>query len=92
MPDFFDGQPADIAWYPPVTEEQQKALYAWFPSRMPATGIEKVPGILKAIEGVYGSKTWGAVGFCWGGKVVSVLSGADSERSFLSFSFPKQNR
>ena len=75
IPDFFEGSPADIAWYPPETEEQKKALYGWFPARMPPMGAEKIPGILKSIEEVYGKKTWGAVGYCWGGKVLSITSG-----------------
>ncbi|KAF4637390.1 hypothetical protein G7Y89_g689 [Cudoniella acicularis] len=78
IPDFFEGEPADIAWYPPVTDEQKKALGAWFPSHMPATGIAKIPKILKDIEEKYGEKTWGAVGFCWGGKVVAVTSGLET--------------
>jgi len=45
---------------------------------VPDTGIVRVPGIIENIEKVYGKKTWGAVGFCWGGKVVSVISGPDS--------------
>jgi len=75
IPDFFEGTPADIAWYPPETDEQKKALYAWFPPRTPAMGVEKLPAILKGIEEVYGKKTWGGVGYCWGGKVVSITSG-----------------
>jgi hypothetical protein len=48
--------------YPPVNEEQKKALGAWFPSRTPATGMAKIPKILANIEGVYGKKTWAAIG------------------------------
>lgn len=62
MPDFFEGQPADIAWYPPVTEEQKKALYSWFPSRVPATGVVKIPKVLAEVESKYGKKTWAALG------------------------------
>lgn len=29
MPDFFEGEACDIAWYPPVTDEQKEKLYAW---------------------------------------------------------------
>jgi len=75
IPDFFEGSPADISWYPPETEEQKKALYGWFESRTPPTGAEKIPAIVKGIEEKYGKKTWGAVGFCWGGKVCSITSG-----------------
>ncbi|KAH8590297.1 hypothetical protein B0O99DRAFT_599161 [Bisporella sp. PMI_857] len=53
MPDFFEGAPASIDWYPPVTDDQRPHY----------------------IEGVYGAKVWGVVGYCWGGKVVSLTSG-----------------
>jgi len=33
MPDFFEGTPCHISWYPPVTDEQKTNIYAWFPSR-----------------------------------------------------------
>ena len=62
MPDFFEGNPADISWYPPVTEEQKKALGARFPSRVPQTGVDKIPKLLKDIEKTYGPKTWAVAG------------------------------
>lgn len=30
MPDFFDGKPADISWYPPDTDEKGKKLGEFF--------------------------------------------------------------
>ncbi|CZR63975.1 related to hydrolase related to dienelactone hydrolase [Phialocephala subalpina] len=75
MPDFFEGNPCDIAWYPPVNEEQKQGLYGWFPSHTPAIAIPRIPQILAAVEAKYGKKTWAGLGFCWGGKVVSVTSG-----------------
>jgi dienelactone hydrolase len=62
-----------------VTEEQKKDLYAWFGPRTPPTGVAKTPKIIADIEAAYGKKkSWGAVGFCWGGKVVSLISGPGS--------------
>ncbi|KAG4423825.1 hypothetical protein IFR04_002970 [Cadophora malorum] len=78
MPDFFEGVPADLAWYPPTTEEKKTALYGWFSTRGPALGVEKAPKILADIEAAYGKKTWAALGFCWGGKVISLTSGAST--------------
>ncbi|KAG0650081.1 putative aim2 family [Hyphodiscus hymeniophilus] len=78
MPDFFEGVPCDIAWHPPLTEEQGKLLSDWFPPRMPHIGAVRIPKIISDIEAVYGKKTWGAVGFCWGAKVVSLTSGPDT--------------
>ena len=78
MPDFFQGEPCDIAWYPPDTEEKKANLFAWFGPRHPSTVAGRIPAIISSIEGKYGKKTWGAVGFCWGGKVVSITSGAET--------------
>jgi len=78
MPDFFEGEPADITWYPPVTEEKKKALEAWFPTRMPQASVDKIPGIIKSIEEKYGKKDWGIVGYCWGGKLTSLVSGPNT--------------
>ena len=33
MPDFFDGKPADISWYPPDTDEKGKKLGEFFSVR-----------------------------------------------------------
>jgi dienelactone hydrolase len=78
MPDFFEGEPCNIAWYPPDTEEKKANLYAWFGPRTPPTGAVRIPAIISSIEEKYGKKTWGAVGFCWGGKVVSITSGPET--------------
>ncbi|KAL2065655.1 hypothetical protein VTL71DRAFT_3325 [Oculimacula yallundae] len=75
MPDFFEGNAADLAWYPPTTEEKKTALYSWFSTRGFDLGVKKSPKILADIESVYGKKKWAALGFCWGGKVISLLSG-----------------
>jgi hypothetical protein len=62
MPDFFEGEPCNIAWYPPVTEDQQKNLYAWFSTRGPNIAVTRIPKLLEDIESVYGKKTWAALG------------------------------
>lgn len=63
MPDFFEGNPCDLSWHPATTEEQKKKLGAWFPTRMPVKGVEKIPKILKDL-GNYnpGIKKWGVIG------------------------------
>lgn len=50
MPDFFNGKPCSLDWHPAVTDEQKAALSAWFPTRMPSTGVERIPEILKALQ------------------------------------------
>jgi dienelactone hydrolase len=73
IPDFFDGKPADISWYPPKTEEDGKNLGAFFsgPAAPPKT-VPRIPKILEQLKKENpGLTTWGIVGYCWGGKVSS---------------------
>lgn len=62
MPDFFEGNPCDLAWYPPDTDEKKKSLYAWFGTRGPETGVAKVPKMMRDIEATYGKKMWAGLG------------------------------
>jgi len=80
IPDWFEGKPADISWYPPDTDEKGKALGNFFQTTgAPPKTAQKVPSFLKEIEKKYSSiNTWGVVGFCWGGKIVSITSSTDS--------------
>jgi len=84
MPDYFHGEAADIAWYPPDTDEKMQKLGAWFKKMgdfTPAAG--KYMELLKDIEKEYESiKTWGVVGFCWGGKLVSIMSSSKTSVPF----------
>lgn len=65
---------ADISRYPPVTDEHTKLLYGWFSTRTPEKYVPNVPKILESIEAMYGKKNWAGLGFCWGGKLISLLS------------------
>lgn len=71
MPDFFEGKPADISWYPPDTKEKKEKLGEFFSNvGNPTKTVERVPKVIKEIESQFsGIESWGAVGFCWGGKV-----------------------
>ncbi|KAK0282259.1 hypothetical protein LTR35_000666 [Friedmanniomyces endolithicus] len=92
MPDFFDGKPADISWYPPDNEEKGKKLGEYdYPSHpippkglrgrffntlaAPPKTLERIPKVLKAIQAERPDiKEWAIVGFCWGGKIVNLVS------------------
>jgi len=75
MPDFFDGEPADISWYPPDNEEKGKKLGAFFGGvAAPPKTVAKVPGIVEALSKEHGITSWGVVGYCWGGKIVNLTS------------------
>ncbi|EGD85111.1 hypothetical protein H112_08834 [Trichophyton rubrum D6] len=84
MPDFFDGSPADIAWYPPDTDEKKEKWGAFFKDRAPPPNtLPRVPRVVEEINknfcpGGAGFKSWGIVGYCWGGKITSLLSAKDT--------------
>ncbi|PGH13371.1 hypothetical protein AJ80_06365 [Polytolypa hystricis UAMH7299] len=84
MPDFFDGEPADISWYPPQTDEHKQKLGEFFQTKAPPPKtLSRIPGIVDAAnklapEGGSGFKAWGILGYCWGGKIVALASAKDS--------------
>jgi len=80
IPDFFEGKSMDIALYPPDTKEKQEALGKFFQNQgAPAKSAARVPEVVKNIGAKYSSiKTWGIIGFCWGGKIVSLTTGSST--------------
>ncbi|OCT45453.1 putative AIM2 family protein C30D10.14 [Cladophialophora carrionii] len=78
MPDFFEGKPADISWYPPDTEEKGKKLGEFFQTTAaPPKTVEKVKSVMKELTAKNsGIQFWGIVGYCWGGKIVNLSAGA----------------
>lgn len=81
MPDFWEGKPADISWYPPDNEEKQKKLGAWFEGAAPPKHLPKISPWLTTIEKDNPSiKTWGIIGYCWGGKIVSIVGGKEGTK------------
>ncbi|OAX81741.1 hypothetical protein ACJ72_03911 [Emergomyces africanus] len=82
MPDLFDGSPADIAWYPPTTEEHKKNLGHFFQTKAaPPTTLSRIPGVVeeanKLAEGGK-FKAWAILGYCWGGKIATLASMQDT--------------
>ncbi|KAI1472487.1 Alpha/Beta hydrolase protein [Daldinia caldariorum] len=74
IPDWFAGEPAPLEWFPPDTEEKQKNLGAFFQKHSPPSVADKVPGYVSAVAAKYPQiKSWAILGFCWGGKVVSLV-------------------
>ncbi|KAI1806920.1 Alpha/Beta hydrolase protein [Daldinia bambusicola] len=75
IPDWFAGEPAPLEWFPPDTEEKQKNLGAFFQKNSPPSVAAKVPDYVSAVAAKYPEiKTWAILGFCWGGKVVSLVT------------------
>ncbi|XXG96609.1 hypothetical protein Hte_002897 [Hypoxylon texense] len=77
VPDFFEGNPAKIEWYPPTDDEKKAKLGKWFQdSALWPNHLPKVRGLLEAAEKNNPSiKSWGIIGYCWGGKMASILAG-----------------
>ncbi|KAK0723811.1 Alpha/Beta hydrolase protein [Apiosordaria backusii] len=78
IPDWFKGEPCPIEWYPPNTEEKQKNLSAFFAKNPPPDVAAKLPEYVKALKEKTGVKEWAVLGFCFGGKVVSLVTSSDS--------------
>jgi len=79
MPDWFKGDACPIEWYPPTTDQKKKDLGGWFGKHPPAGVAEALPNYVKALNDKYPSvKSWGVLGYCWGGKVVSLVTSSDS--------------
>ncbi|KAF2753453.1 carboxymethylenebutenolidase [Pseudovirgaria hyperparasitica] len=73
MPDFFEGKPADISWYPPDNEEKGKKLGDFFnTTAAPPTTVGRIPKILDELKNSTGIQDWGILGYCWGGKIVNL--------------------
>merc|ERR1712093_535586 len=56
IPDWFEGKPADISWYPPDNDEKGKALGNFFQTTgAPPATASKVPTIVEALTKAYPS-------------------------------------
>lgn len=77
MPDFFEGSPADISWYPPDNEEKGKKLGAFFQNEAaPPKTLPRIPKCVEELKNgsAKGISDWGIVGYCWGAKMVTLSS------------------
>lgn len=76
MPDLFEGNPADITWYPPDTPEKGKKLGEFFSGiAAPPKHVKRVPELVAAIKKEYsGLESFAVIGYCWGGKIVNLVS------------------
>ncbi|EXJ59133.1 carboxymethylenebutenolidase [Cladophialophora yegresii CBS 114405] len=81
MPDFFDGNPADISWYPPQTEDHQKKLGNFFQTQaVPQKSLQRIPGIVAAANETATAgkfESWAILGHCWGGKIATLVVSGD---------------
>ncbi|KAI0449518.1 Alpha/Beta hydrolase protein [Xylaria acuta] len=76
MPDFFNGNPAKMDWYPPLNDEHKAILSEWFKGAQWSIHKPKLPGILQEAAKINSNiKAWGIMGYCWGGKMASIVAG-----------------
>ncbi|KZF20780.1 alpha/beta-hydrolase [Xylona heveae TC161] len=80
VPDWFEGKPADISWYPPDTKEKGEKLGNFFSTTgAPPKTIQRVPKVVEELKSQNsGVDSWGLLGFCWGGKVTTLSSTSGS--------------
>lgn len=78
MPDFLEGQPADITWFPPDTPEKGEKLGAFFGAQgAPPKTVPRVPKVVNELKAAHPEiKEWAVIGMCWGGKITALNSGA----------------
>lgn len=82
VPDFFEGNAAKKEWFARDTEEKRQNIENFMKSRTDpgpsVTRITGADGIMAELKALYPEMTWGAIGYCWGGKIVSLTSGEGS--------------
>ncbi|KAL5363236.1 dienelactone hydrolase family protein [Aspergillus floccosus] len=81
MPDFFEGQPADISWFPPQTDDHKQKLGNFFQTKAaPPNTLSKIPAIVSEANKLApsGSFDWSILGYCWGGKIACLASGKEN--------------
>lgn len=81
MPDFFEGEPADISWYPPDTKEKGEKLGNFFSTKAgPPLHLPKIKDIVReASESNPNISSWGIMGYCWGAKIASLVAGQSTK-------------
>ena len=62
--------------YPPDTKEKEQKLGEFFQTTgAPPKSVQRIPGIVAALSKAHPKiKSWGIVGFCWGGKIANLSS------------------
>lgn len=79
MPDWFNGNAVPTEWYPPDTEEKQRKLGEWFGNNDPGSIAAALPQYVRAAQAANPSiESWAILGYCWGGKVVELVTSSDA--------------
>jgi len=76
IPDFFHGEGAQPAWYAPGSEDGPAKIKELFATKASFSGnAAHIPKIISAFTASNNIEEWGALGMCWGGKVIVLASG-----------------
>ncbi|KAH7316480.1 Alpha/Beta hydrolase protein [Stachybotrys elegans] len=79
MPDWFGGKPCPIEIFPPDTDEKKKQLGEFFGTFPPPKVAGQVPDFVTAVKEKNPSiEKFGILGYCWGGKVITLTIKADT--------------
>ncbi|KAI2823866.1 hypothetical protein CBS63078_10611 [Aspergillus niger] len=83
IPDFFQGEPADITWFPPQTDDHKQKLGNFFQTKAaPPANLPKIPSIVSEANKLAAGgsfQSWSILGYCWGGKITTLASGQDNK-------------
>ncbi|KAL5341520.1 hypothetical protein BJX70DRAFT_395903 [Aspergillus crustosus] len=88
IPDFFEGEPADITWFPPQTNDHKAKLGNFFQTKAaPPKTLSKIPGVVSEANALAPSSpsssgsfaSWSILGFCWGGKITTLASDSSNK-------------
>ncbi|KAF8472563.1 hypothetical protein BDZ91DRAFT_715292 [Kalaharituber pfeilii] len=81
IPDFFEGEPCDLRIFPFDTDEKKKILSTFISTKgnfkKNTTKINEVIGALKTVHNAV--EHWAIMGFCWGGKITTLVSGENTQ-------------
>ncbi|PQE04756.1 dienelactone hydrolase protein [Rutstroemia sp. NJR-2017a BBW] len=87
VPDWFDGNEADIANWPADTDQKWAYIKGFFQQQAdPEKTLKRMESVMEAIGKEYPEiENWGIGGYCWGGKVwLTEMVGGDSNVGFAS--------
>jgi dienelactone hydrolase len=78
VPDFLEGKPMQMAWYARDTEEKRENIDFMKTRTNPKPLVDLILGegsMMSELKTEFPEvESWGAIGNCWGGKIVSLAS------------------
>nr|XP_023908620.1 uncharacterized AIM2 family protein C977.15-like [Quercus suber]POF15583.1 putative aim2 family protein [Quercus suber] len=81
MPDLLEGSPAQKEWFYDHESGENKQKFDALMGRIrdPKPHLDNVSTVLAELKQKFPSvESWGAIGYCWGGKLVALTSGPEA--------------